>query len=44
MTRCSCPTTVPQGLTMAELSDEQKDAISHRGRAARALAAWLRAG
>jgi len=27
--------------TMAELSDEQKDAISHRGRAARALAQWL---
>jgi XTP/dITP diphosphohydrolase len=31
----------PPGMTMAELSDEQKDAISHRGRAARALAAWL---
>lgn len=31
----------PPGLTMAELSDEQKDAISHRGRAARALLAWL---
>jgi XTP/dITP diphosphohydrolase len=30
-----------QGLTMAELSDEQKDAISHRGRAARALFGWL---
>jgi XTP/dITP diphosphohydrolase len=29
--------------TMAELSDEQKDAISHRGRAARALLEWLRA-
>jgi XTP/dITP diphosphohydrolase len=29
-------------LTMAELSDEQKDAISHRGRAARALLEWLR--
>jgi XTP/dITP diphosphohydrolase len=28
-------------LTMAELSDEQKDAISHRGHAARALLAWL---
>jgi XTP/dITP diphosphohydrolase len=27
--------------TMAQLSDEQKDAISHRGRAARALLAWL---
>jgi XTP/dITP diphosphohydrolase len=31
----------PPGLTMAQLSDEQKDAISHRGRAARALFAWL---
>jgi XTP/dITP diphosphohydrolase len=31
-------------LTMAELSDEQKDAISHRGRAARALLAWLEGG
>jgi XTP/dITP diphosphohydrolase len=31
----------PPGMTMAELSDEQKDAISHRGRAARALQAWL---
>jgi len=31
----------PPGLTMAELSDEQKDAISHRGRAARAFRAWL---
>ncbi len=29
-------------VTMAELSDAQKDAISHRGRAARALVAWLR--
>ncbi len=28
-------------LTMAQLSDAQKDAISHRGRAARALAQWL---
>jgi XTP/dITP diphosphohydrolase len=27
--------------TMAELTDEEKDAISHRGRAARALLAWL---
>ena len=27
--------------TMAELTDEQKDLISHRGRAARAFAAWL---
>jgi XTP/dITP diphosphohydrolase len=31
----------PGGRTMAELSDEEKDAISHRGRAARALRAWL---
>jgi XTP/dITP diphosphohydrolase len=31
----------PPGLTMAQLSDEQKDAISHRGRAARALFQWL---
>jgi XTP/dITP diphosphohydrolase len=29
------------GRTMAELSDAEKDAISHRGRAARALADWL---
>jgi XTP/dITP diphosphohydrolase len=29
------------GRTMAELSDGEKDAISHRGRAARALADWL---
>jgi XTP/dITP diphosphohydrolase len=27
--------------TMAELGDERKDAISHRGRAARALVEWL---
>jgi inosine/xanthosine triphosphate pyrophosphatase family protein len=26
---------------MAELSDAEKHAISHRGRAARALAGWL---
>ena len=30
------------GRTMAELSDAEKDAISHRGRAARALEEWLR--
>jgi XTP/dITP diphosphohydrolase len=30
------------GRTMAELGDEEKDAISHRGHAARALLAWLR--
>ncbi len=32
---------VPPGLTMAQLSADQKDAISHRGRAARALEGWL---
>lgn len=31
----------PAGLTMAELSAEQKDAISHRGHVARALEEWL---
>jgi len=31
------------GQTMAELSGDQKDQISHRGNAARALDAWLRA-
>jgi XTP/dITP diphosphohydrolase len=31
----------PPDLTMAELSPAQKDAISHRGRAARALGQWL---
>jgi XTP/dITP diphosphohydrolase len=30
-----------QQRTMAELSDEEKDRISHRGRAVRALARWL---
>jgi XTP/dITP diphosphohydrolase len=35
------PADVPDGRTMAELSDAEKDAISHRGRAARALLAWL---
>src|SRR4029077_5564045 len=34
------PEDWPGELTMAELSDEQKDAISHRGHAARALFAW----
>ena len=38
------PDEGPEGLTMAQLSDEQKDAISHRGRAARALLEWLRTG
>jgi XTP/dITP diphosphohydrolase len=35
------PEDGPVGLTMAELSDTQKDAISHRGRAARELRAWI---
>jgi XTP/dITP diphosphohydrolase len=35
------PADAPGGRTMAELSDAEKDAISHRGRATRALAAWL---
>ncbi len=35
------PDDEPGGVTMAELSDERKDAISHRGRAVRALHAWL---
>jgi XTP/dITP diphosphohydrolase len=35
------PDGVTSALTMAELTDEQKDAISHRGRAARALLGWL---
>jgi XTP/dITP diphosphohydrolase len=37
------PVFVPDGesRTMAELADAEKDAISHRGRAARALLAWL---
>ena len=36
------PDDVHDGRTMAEMSDAEKDAISHRGRAARALLAWLR--
>jgi XTP/dITP diphosphohydrolase len=35
------PDDGPPGLTMAELTPEQKHAISHRGRAARQLLAWL---
>lgn len=38
------PDEAPGGVTMAELPDERKDEISHRGRAARALLEWLRAG
>ena len=35
------PDEVPDGRTMAELTDEEKDAISHRGRALRALVRHL---
>jgi XTP/dITP diphosphohydrolase len=35
------PDEGPGGLTMAELSDEQKDAISHRGSAVGELLGWL---
>jgi XTP/dITP diphosphohydrolase len=35
------PDDEPGGVTMAELGDERKDAISHRGRALRALQQWL---
>jgi XTP/dITP diphosphohydrolase len=35
------PLDDPSGRTMAELSDAEKDAISHRGKALRALEAWL---
>ena len=36
------PEEYGQTRTMAELSDAEKDAISHRGTAARALVQWLR--
>ena len=35
------PDDIADGRTMAELSPAEKAAISHRGRAARELAAWL---
>ena len=35
------PADAPDGRTMAELRPDEKAAISHRGRAARALLAWL---
>ena len=35
------PDEGPAGLTMAELDEQQKDAISHRGGAARELLEWL---
>jgi XTP/dITP diphosphohydrolase len=37
------PADVSDGRTMADLADAEKDAISHRGRAARAMLAWLEA-
>jgi XTP/dITP diphosphohydrolase len=36
------PDDGPDGRTMAELSDSDKDAISHRGRSIRELVRWLR--
>ncbi|MEY2513756.1 MAG: XTP/dITP diphosphohydrolase [bacterium] len=36
-----CPDDIPDGRTMAELDARDKDAISHRGRAARELLAHL---
>jgi XTP/dITP diphosphohydrolase len=35
------PDDLPDGRTMAELSDAEKHAISHRGRAVRELTGWL---
>ena len=35
------PAEIDDGRTMAELSAGEKDAISHRGRAARSFASWL---
>ena len=35
------PDEDPEHRTMAEMSDQEKDEISHRGRAVRALARWL---
>jgi len=35
------PDDLPDGRTMAELAPDEKAAISHRGRAARALLGWL---
>jgi XTP/dITP diphosphohydrolase len=36
------PDATGDNRTMAELSDDEKDAISHRGHAARALLRWIR--
>ena len=38
------PEDAPEGLTMAELPEREKDRISHRGRAVRELVRWLSAG
>jgi XTP/dITP diphosphohydrolase len=38
------PDDGPPGLTMAELGDEQKDAISHRGHATQGLLRWFDGG
>ena len=35
---------IGDGRTMAEMSESEKDAISHRGRAARLMAEWLATG
>ena len=35
------PDDLDDGRTMAELGDDEKDRISHRGRAVREAAAWL---
>ena len=35
------PDDIPDDRTMAELTDHEKDAISHRGRAVKALTGWL---
>ncbi|MFL5822596.1 MAG: RdgB/HAM1 family non-canonical purine NTP pyrophosphatase [Solirubrobacteraceae bacterium] len=35
------PQLTPDGRTMAELTDPEKDAISHRGEAVRALLCWM---
>jgi XTP/dITP diphosphohydrolase len=37
------PDDIADGRTMAELTADEKDAISHRGKAARAFAEWLAA-
>jgi XTP/dITP diphosphohydrolase len=34
----------PYGRTLAEVSEEEKLAVAHRGKAFRALAEWLRQG